>query len=329
MCLHVGTALSGCIFYLASFALNNRDPSYINSGLNGEMITQYASSEPVYNYDDFDPNKPALDIPILLTGGHLKQTCFAASNFTKFCPDECSCSYRDNGIELDCLSLNHKGCAILLPAIDIRAVHFIRQPIDIVVSSYLYHTQEPAPEEWLKSFKTVEVGSWLLTQGVPKSELEAVGWFEEDLPLHDYYKRLNPKQAVLATFWHYLPDMYRMARQHLMLKEQGHPYYPARLESFGAAFTKTALATLRASGLTQTNSELEALRAAVQKCDLNSKQKLETIDYRTHVSAATHETKQELYDVLLGRAEVAEHLCALTLAMDYQPVMHMQCNRRN
>lgn len=36
-----------------------------------------------------------------------------------------------------------------LPAVSLRILHFIRNPIDTVISAYLYHSQLPPPEDWI------------------------------------------------------------------------------------------------------------------------------------------------------------------------------------
>ena len=45
-------------------------------------------------------------------------------------------------------------CFLQLPAVPRTAyLHFVRNPISVVVSAYLFHTQLPAPEEWIDNFK--------------------------------------------------------------------------------------------------------------------------------------------------------------------------------
>ena len=67
----------------------------------------------------------------------------------KLCPWRAPCRCKDaactefqNVIELG-------KCFMSLPAVSLRILHFIRNPIDTVISAYLYHSQLPPPEDWI------------------------------------------------------------------------------------------------------------------------------------------------------------------------------------
>ena len=52
------------------------------------------------------------------------------------------------------------GCALRLPeAPALGVLHLIRHPLELVISAYWFHSQVPAPEEWLENG---EVGGTLL-----------------------------------------------------------------------------------------------------------------------------------------------------------------------
>jgi hypothetical protein len=64
-------------------------------------------------------------------------------------------------------------------------VHFVRSPLDIVVSAFWFHTEEVAPEEWIKR----EVGAWCMVCWVwGEAGPRAVGCTEEVAPA-DWIKR--------------------------------------------------------------------------------------------------------------------------------------------
>lgn len=61
------------------------------------------------------------------------------------CPGQVPCDA--GGAPLLALS----GCALRLPQSDLGLLHLVRNPLDIVVSAYWFHSQLPAPEEWLEN----------------------------------------------------------------------------------------------------------------------------------------------------------------------------------
>jgi len=62
---------------------------------------------------------------------------------------------------------------------DLNVVHFLRDPTDMIVSAYLYHKQEPPPEQWINHTDPCERNERMLrlmakTIGIDYSAVEAV-----------------------------------------------------------------------------------------------------------------------------------------------------------
>jgi hypothetical protein len=45
------------------------------------------------------------------------------------------------------------NCYVSLPVSNLALLHFIRNPLDIAISAYLYHMQDPPPEKWIEQMK--------------------------------------------------------------------------------------------------------------------------------------------------------------------------------
>ena len=44
-------------------------------------------------------------------------------------------------------------CYLTLPAVNLAVLHFVRNPLDLFLSAFLYHTQDPPPEKWIETMK--------------------------------------------------------------------------------------------------------------------------------------------------------------------------------
>ncbi len=61
---------------------------------------------------------------------------------------------------------------------DVRVIHFVRDPFDMVISGFLYHSQIPAPEKWLTApnYNLCAFNTSLTDQWLPKlAELKRGG----------------------------------------------------------------------------------------------------------------------------------------------------------
>ena len=94
------------------------------------------------------PHRPA----VFVTGHILwSQVCFtkSPSGALAKCPWRAPCKCTDDACTEFRNTLEIGNCVFHLPAMDLAIVHAVRNPIDVVVSAYLYHTQDPPPEGWL------------------------------------------------------------------------------------------------------------------------------------------------------------------------------------
>lgn len=44
-------------------------------------------------------------------------------------------------------------CFLTLPAVNLALLHFVRNPLSLIISAFLYHTQDPPPEKWIETMK--------------------------------------------------------------------------------------------------------------------------------------------------------------------------------
>ena len=106
-----------------------------------DIATYHASTDP--------EKRPAT----FLTGHELKQHCYtrtAAGSWAR-----CLQQYPCNAHMINVLGMGR--CYVPMP-IGVRTayLHFVRNPISVVVSAYLYHTQQPPPEDWIWRFNVSE-----------------------------------------------------------------------------------------------------------------------------------------------------------------------------
>ena len=94
------------------------------------------------------PHRPAL----FLTSHILwSQVCYTKSPAGALvqCPWRAPCKCTDDACTAFRNTLEIGNCVFHLPALDVALVHAVRNPIDVVVSAYLYHSQDPPPEGWI------------------------------------------------------------------------------------------------------------------------------------------------------------------------------------
>ena len=115
-----------------------------NEGVRIENITDYLASL----HHGKSPHRPAL----FLTSHILwSQVCYTntTSGALAKCPWRAPCKCTDDACTEFRNTLEIGNCVFHLPAMDLAIVHAVRNPIDVVVSAYLYHAQDPPPEGWL------------------------------------------------------------------------------------------------------------------------------------------------------------------------------------
>lgn len=169
-----------------------------------------------------------------------RHTC--SHNKTRYTPCVSFMLYRECKEE-EVVNLLQTGsaCEIDLPAwvrsmgehSPLAALHFIRNPIDSVISAYLFHVSGPKSEPWL--FKPRTLGryiselSWL---GVRDETLLSLGFptkmtfpgalpdEREEISFIELLQKLKFEKGVILQFWHSLPELLSMVRQSKSLMAQ-------------------------------------------------------------------------------------------------------------
>ena len=99
--------------------------------------------------------EPSQGPAAFLTGHQLRQHCYTrqSSGGWARCPRPFPCNSRLDSV------LGMGRCYLPLPAGPRTGyLHFVRNPISVVVSAYLYHTQQPPPEDWIWRFNVSSAG---------------------------------------------------------------------------------------------------------------------------------------------------------------------------
>lgn len=311
-----GTSQMGCMLFAIAEVAGLPKPIYMNDEARVENITQYMVSI-----------HPAARKPATFTTGHVlwSQQCYT-TNFageTKLCPWRAPCRCKDilcteyhNTIELG-------NCYALLPTVNLKILHFIRNPVHIIISAYRYHSQTPPPEDWinLEATKYAEVLSQL---GVDPDVLADFGMSAENTSYGAVLRSLPENRGIQLEFWRSLPELYDMARQYTMFK-QAWPSQSSnvRFEDLRSNFNRTALSII--SDLYpdfDPNALLAYLHSSEVQCDPTtwSAEKL-AMDpkVRAHIttSNARRVELEKLEVDLLAVEVVKEKLCELSSLLDY------------
>jgi len=125
----------------------------------------------------------------------------------------------------------------------LRVIHFVRDPVGMIISAYMYHSQEPPPEQWVHtrrvcadsrsdpvhSINPVALRRFAQAAGVPHAELTAVAKLCHKLhpanaSFHAALRSLSPERAIkLVATWLVgtNADVLRMAANAASLAEMG------------------------------------------------------------------------------------------------------------
>lgn len=201
--------------------------------------------------------------------------------------------------------------------------NMIRNPIDVVLSAFAFHSGRPSSEPWLFRPQGVGyLGRDFFYSGADKKTLEKMGlarWEErqeERAAYVDLLMALPPEDGVIMEFWHSLPELVSVARQYQLLS----PYpgaFHARFEDMRDAFNATILESLRHLKLGG-DAEKTLESAVAGGCDPGTW----TEEQRKRSNHVTIGKKEDFKDIaeeaLMGYAPAKKILCELCVEMDYK-----------
>ncbi|EFN59595.1 hypothetical protein CHLNCDRAFT_132983 [Chlorella variabilis] len=251
-------------------------------------------------------------VKLYSSGHHLPRLEDEACPGTLPCPCE--------GQQERCLST--EAGTIDIPGGSTTVVQVIRNPIDAVLSAYEYHTQTPAPEEWLEQMLMQNMTGWLYSGGVPYDALDALGAFHQALPADSFYsflRRLPQERGVKLQWWMSSWELYGFARQYASLAVQpGLRFVPLRFEDLQSRFNATARVMLEAFAERLPQLGVEQMLAEVQACHVSSWDHA-LLASHTHVTNRHPALRRHLRGVLMGDPEIAGRLCQLSAVFGYAP----------
>ena len=231
-----------------------------------------------------------------------------------------ACNETSVGMTREAQQQQQQQCSIDLPP-DIRFGFFniIRNPIDAVVSAFLFHSQRPTSEPWL--FKPYNISSlreklrWAGAEEGTIDRLVVVG-AEAEATYADVLTTLPPEDGVVLEFWHSLPEVASTARQYRILKYHQGAFQP-RFEDLRDRYNHTLLAALDRLSFPSV-SPLQILEASLEGgCDPGA-WTLEQRTKSTHVTTGKYEgIKEAVEAALLAYAPAKTILCQLAADMEY------------
>eukprot|EP01023_Acetabularia_acetabulum_P019703 TRINITY_DN2007_c0_g1_i3.p1 TRINITY_DN2007_c0_g1~~TRINITY_DN2007_c0_g1_i3.p1 ORF type:complete len:476 (+),score=52.34 TRINITY_DN2007_c0_g1_i3:153-1430(+) len=133
---------------------------------------------------------------------------------------------------LDDIECNLEACHIKMPPknTDIRVAHFIRNPVEVLISSYLYHAQDVVAEEWLQ---------------LPKPEVipEEIREEYQHTPYYKFLQQADSIHGLKSEFLRIVNELYQMARNtrdisllegglNVKFEDLGHDYFKFNEEVF-------------------------------------------------------------------------------------------------
>ena len=335
--IRTGTAAVGCIAgaftaHLDVLCQHSLTPVYVNNGLTASAIGFYADLARSAAFERFG----AAPEPYLLlkTGSGPEESCFDTADMTREaltvrhssthsmrpgrrCPGSCPCH---EGVS-NCLQIG--SCFASEPLASLFWVHVIRRPLDVVLSAYAYHTQDPAPEAWLHEQQITHYARFLASQGADNASLQQLGCFDPALSRVSYWsylRSLPEPQGLLLEFLRSSAEMWRMARLHLRLSRL--PAGRSEVVRYEALQADPSLALSR------------VLQAVATPCSLRHRGQLQAGLLRachtpswsaakrgnsSHVGKYSAADRQRRVELLLSNGIARDHLLRLESMLGYEP----------
>lgn len=227
-----------------------------------------------------------------------------------------------------------QSCEIDLPQWEVNkqrlaVLHFIRNPIDIIVSAYSFHISAPTSEPWLFKPRSLERYINELTWiGTPLETLKYLNLTEEnqfqgenmlEISYLELLENLSLKQGVIMQFWHSLPELVTMVRQSKSLQSQfSDANIELKFEDLKQHFNKTVREAIEKAnyGRLQEHPIADLLDAVViGQCDPGTWSNKQ-IQKSSHVTSGKVNT-EEIEAALMTYPAARSMLCALSLSLGY------------
>lgn len=335
--VRAGTAAVGCIAgaissHLDMLCQHSLTPVYVNNGLSAAAIGFYVDLARSAAFERFGVvQEPYL---LLKTGSGLEESCFDTADMThaaltvrhssthsklpgRPCPGSCPCH---EGVS-NCLQIG--SCFASEPLASLFWVHVIRRPLDIVLSAYAYHTQDPAPEAWLQEQQITHYARFLASQGADNATLTQLGCFDPSLARVSYWRHLRSlpePQGLLLEFLRSSAEMWRMARLHLRLSRL--PATRSEVVRYEGLQADPSLALSRVLQGVATPCSLRhrvQLQAALMRACHTPSWSAARRGNSSHVGKYSAADRRRRAELLLSNGIARDHLLRLESMLGYEP----------
>lgn len=252
--------------------------------------------------------------------------------------------------ELQATRVRQSSCTVDLPSTSqssIAVINDIRNPIDTVISAFMFHVTVPKSEPWLYRWKRYRYtyGVDLKWLGASAADLDSFGFngfdfssaeaapdganatslaaaYKEDSPELDFLAygevltALPPTVGVIMEFWHTLPELWSMAQQYQALKTHPHAIQ-VQFEDFQRDFNGTMIQVLDGLQLEERKPHKELLDAVVTgECDPHTWSEKRR-SKSTHITSDREREKEKVEEALLAHKVARKELCFLAALLDY------------
>jgi hypothetical protein len=331
-----GTYQMSCLFKHLANATGLRNPEppscLVDNGATATHISACLDSTPT-------PGQPAL----FKTYHTLQHNCTRTqSNPPRWTPCPTFMIYRQcKQQEVEGIRQESPECTVDLPisgndASGTRfvAFHFVRNPIDAVLSAYTFHVSGPKSEPWLFKPRPLRryrdelrwLGAGKTVLGMLGLDVQQQATEEEirnEISYLDLLRSLPQERGIILQFWHSLPELLSMERQARSLSARLlQDNVMLRFESLRDAYNATMVDALSrispilGSGDGATNV-VDVLEATVTGgCDPGTWSDAQKAS-STHVTTGKG-NKEELQTLLFRYGPARRVLCAICRALDYQ-----------
>ncbi|GMH35528.1 hypothetical protein BSKO_03396 [Bryopsis sp. KO-2023] len=188
----------------------------------------------------------------------------------------------------------------------IPVAHVVRNPVEVLISAYLYHQQDPPPEEWLYNAKpdALEI--------LPMDLQEQYA----TVPYYKVLQQLPPELGILCEFTVEMEEIYRMTRNYrdmALLSSAKNLHF----ESFKKEFEQTVKTALDHLEITKKKGSEKVMQIAMI-FDLSSMPEIERRAYQVenHITEGKHD-KDDLRKMLYSNTTTRAMLNKLATQMDY------------
>lgn len=270
---------------------------------------------------------------IVNSGWGLPMAC-VQDDYQTMCPftrnwhpdNKISCPCRNN--QSHCFQV--EGCLPQLKevATTLPVVLTVRNPLNLIISAYLYHSQTPPPESeipWMNGLLGRDLEDWWRQAGLDGDadnviarlniSLESAPY--ENMTYYQILTSLPPEKGILLEYIRSIFDIYQIAREYIVIGHQPNVFI-SRIESWDENFDDTLSRMLLHTALADHVSE-KHLGAVRQKCDVHRWTDAER-NISNHVTVGKHKHKElhkTLSKILFEDEQIRSRLCTAIQILGY------------